>query len=132
MKKIRFFIAVFFMLFFNTTKAQIAESTSYRFEGKVESPKFRTYNINLLTLYVDNTYKIIFQTYGSKKLARRNIIRETEIEEGIWNTKGSVLTLLSNNSKQELIFSVKNNKKLRVMINDVEASALVWKKTDNK
>jgi len=65
-------------------------------------------------------------------LARKNIIRETEIEEGIWNIKGSVLTLLSNKSKQELIFSIKNNKKLRVIIDDVEMATLVWEQIDNK
>lgn len=131
MKKIRFFIAVFFFFFLNITEAQIIKPTSYRFEGKVESPKFSTYNVNILTLNVDKTYKIIFQTYGSKKLARKNIIRETEIEEGTWNIKSSVLTLLSNNSKQELIFSIKNNKKLTVIIDDVETSSLVWEKIDD-
>jgi hypothetical protein len=132
MKKIRFFIAILFMFFFNITDAQITKPISYRFEGKVESPKFSTYNVNILTLNTDNTYKIIFQTYGSKKLARKNIIRKTEIEEGIWNIKDSALILLSNNSKQELIFSAKNNRKLRVIIDNVETSALVWKKIDNR
>ncbi|MBF4507810.1 hypothetical protein IRZ83_14130 [Flavobacterium sp. JLP] len=131
MKKIRFFMAVFFIFFLNITEGQIIKPTSYRFEGKVESPKFSTYNVNILTLNVDKTYKIIFQTDGSKKLARKNIIRETEIEEGTWNIKSSILTLLSNNSKQELIFSLKNNKKLTVIIDDVETSSLVWEKIDN-
>lgn len=132
MKNIKFFIVIFSMFFLNFIEAQITKATSYRFEGQTESPKFSTYNVNILTLNVDNTYKLIFQTYGSKKLARKNIIRETEIEEGIWNIKDSVLTLLSNNNNQELIFSMKNDKGLRVIIDNIKTSAFVWEKIANK
>ncbi|WP_264536423.1 hypothetical protein [Flavobacterium sp. N1736] len=131
MKKIKFFIVIFFVFFLNFTEAQITKTTSYRFEGQTESPKFSTYNVNILTLNVDNTYKLIFQTYGSKKLAKKNIIRETEIEEGMWHVNDSLLTLLSKNNQQELIFCIKNKNKIRVVIDDGEMSALIWKKIDN-
>ncbi|GEM_PF-2595863 len=128
MKKIKIFIVIFSALFYNFSEAQIIKQTSYRFEGKIESALVSTYNVCILTLYEDNAYKLVFQSYGTKKLARKNIIREIKIEEGVWSIKDSLLTLLRKQDKQKLIFNIKNEDKIRVVTEEGEILDAVWKK----
>ncbi|NHN28076.1 hypothetical protein FIA58_020555 [Flavobacterium jejuense] len=121
-------LVMLLIVFFNYSGAQINKKTLYRSEKIIESPIFGGYNVNVLTLNENNTYKLIFQTYSSKKMAKKNILLKIEIEEGIWNIVDGFLTIIPNDKKQKLVFSLKNKNKIRSIVDKDELSPVIWKK----
>ena len=115
-KKIVFLLSV--ILFVGFANAQSTEI--FKSESKVESPEFGNYNVNVLYLYGDGTYKILWQKYSNKKMARKNIILDLTEEYGSWSKTANFIELKpeEDTKKQKMKFKMKNENKLLFIMED--------------
>lgn len=112
------------ILFLGFSNAQSTEI--YKCESKVESPDYGNYNVNILYLYHDGTYKIFWQTYSNKKMAKKNVILDLKEENGKWLKEDGFLILYPSETKQEMKFNV-DKKKLRYIMENGKSGS-IWEK----
>jgi len=110
------FLLLVVLLFVSFTNAQSTEI--YKSESKVESPEGGNYNVNVLFLYGDGTYKILWQQYSNKKMARKNILLDVSEEYGEWSKKGKAINLIPSTNSQKIEFRIKNKNKLLYVMDD--------------
>lgn len=118
-------IVILLMLFtFSTIDGQVLKDI-YKNEGKVESPDFGNYNINVLFLYDDGTYKILWQKYSNKKMARKNILLDLIEEYGNWSKSDNCIELHPDDKNQKMKFKMKNENKLLFIMEDGNTGS-IW------
>lgn len=89
-----------------------------------------SYDISILYLRDDNTYKCLFQKYGSRKMAKKNVLWYSTDESGKWKMSGDTIILYDNNRYPMKYFKV-NDRKIAFIIDDIERARYYWKKVKN-
>ncbi|AWK03177.1 hypothetical protein HYN56_02665 [Flavobacterium crocinum] len=84
------------------------------------------YGVSVLYLKDDYSYRLSYQKYNSRKMARKNVLRSSVDEYGKWKMLGDTLLLYDN--RQLLRFIKVNNKKIAFLIDDIERFDHCWKK----
>lgn len=101
----------------------------YKSEIRAESPDIGTYNINVLILNNDGTFELQWQTYATKKMAKRHVILNLITRMGKWEKKGDFLIIDSAENGQDFKFLIKTKNRIVKVIDDSGAiSLLEWKK----
>lgn len=89
-----------------------------------------SYDISILYLRDDNTYKCLFQKYNSRRMARKNVLRSSTDEYGKWKMYGDTLLLYDNNRYPMKFFKF-NDKKIAYIFDNVDRSKYYWKRVKN-
>lgn len=90
-----------------------------------------TYVVSVLYLREDNSYRLLEQQYNSRKMARKNVLRRSNDEYGIWKMAGDTLELYDSKNRQTLKFIMIDDKKITFLFHDIERSNSYWKKIKN-
>lgn len=86
-----------------------------------------SYDVSVLYLRDDNTYKCLFQKYNSRRMARKNILRSSTDEYGKWKMYGDTL-LLYDNERHPMKFFKIDDKRIAYIFDNVDRSKYYWKK----
>lgn len=89
------------------------------------------YVVSVLYLKEDNSYRFLEQQYNSRKMARKNVLRKSNDEYGIWKIVGDTLELYDNNAKPASKFIIIDDKKITFLFHDIERSNSYWTKIKN-
>jgi len=101
-------VFLFLLLSISLTYGQ-KKDLIYRFAGSVYPTTGYAYEVNVLLLNEYKEYRLISQSYRSKKLARKNVPFKSDVKSGVWSIISDTLKLTDNNTKQELVFVKKKN-----------------------
>jgi hypothetical protein len=84
-----------------------------------------------LYLKEDNSYRLLEQQYNSRKMARKNILRRSNDEYGVWKMVGDTLELYDDKNRPTAKFIIINDKKIAFLFHDNERSDSYWTKVKN-
>jgi len=118
-------------LVFQGVEAQHMNSTIYKLETRVKSSWIGTYNVNILILNDDGTYKLLWKSYSSKKMSRIHALLRMKIEKGEYNIHDGVLKLISETENSDLTLKIISKRKLRVLLEDNTLSDLAWRRVSH-
>jgi hypothetical protein len=89
------------------------------------------YIVSVLYLRDDNSYRLLEQQYNSRKMTRKNILRKSNDEFGIWKITGDTLELYDDKNRAPIKFVVVDDKKIAFLFHDIERSDSYWRKIKN-
>ncbi len=116
-------ILVFFLVNFAFSQKR---DIIYRISYDSYSAAGYFYGVSVLCLRDDYSYRLSDQKYNSRKMARKNVIRNVEDQYGKWKILGDTLMLYDN--RQQMKFIKLNKKKIAFLIDDIERANHCWKK----
>lgn len=126
--KMRNILILVLLLVTYLSKAQFKSSTIYKMEKRVESAGIGTYNVNVLLLESDGTYKILWQSYASRKFAKIYALLEVKCEKGNYIINRNKLMLKPENDSQEMNFQILNRRKIRAIVDEGNLKkGIIWK-----
>lgn len=102
----------------------------YRNESKTYSHAGPTYNVDVLIMKSDGTYKLTYQKFDSKKMKNKHIFYDLSTQKGTWEKRKDTLYLKDEDGKREKRFLVLNANKIAMFIEDVGLSPSKWAKVD--
>jgi len=100
----------------------------FKSETRTENGGIGAYNVNVLVLYSDESYKIFWYNFFSKKMVKNFYFSGLEIEGGKWFRKNKVLNLLPSKGNQKLKFYYQRKNRIRVIKDNNDLAELKWKK----
>lgn len=86
-----------------------------------------SYEVGVLRLHEDYNYSLIWQKYNSRKMARKNILKSSNKEIGIWKVLGDTLELCDDNENYRKFILI-DDKKMFFLIEGCERAGEYWKK----
>ncbi|PIF31603.1 hypothetical protein CLU81_2105 [Flavobacterium sp. 9] len=89
------------------------------------------YVVSVLYLKEDNSYRLLEQQYNSRKMARKNILRRSNDEYGVWKMIGDTLELYDDKNRPPAKFIIIDDKKIAFLFDDNERSDSYWIKVKN-
>lgn len=89
------------------------------------------YVVSVLYLKEDNSYRLLEQQYNSRKMARKNILRRSNDEYGVWKMIGDTLELYDDKNRPPAKFIIIDDKKIAFLFDDNERSDSYWRKVKN-
>lgn len=89
-----------------------------------------SYDISVLYLRDDNTYKCLFQKYRSRKMARKNVLWYSTNESGKWKMSGDTIILYDNNQYPMKFFKI-SDKRITFIFDGIDRSRYYWRKVKN-
>lgn len=90
-----------------------------------------SYVVSILYLRDDNTYRLLEQQYNSRKMARKNVLRKSNDEYGMWKISADTLKLYDNENRPPAKFIMIDDKKMTFLFHDIERSKSCWRKVKN-
>jgi len=89
------------------------------------------YVVSVLYLKEGNSYRLLEQQYNSRKMARKNILRRSNDEYGVWKMIGDTLELYDDKNRPPAKFIIIDDKKIAFLFDDNERSDSYWRKVKN-
>lgn len=123
-------IFIFLALSLFLTKMYGQGDEIYRSEGMTRAHVGPSYDVNILVLDKDGTYKLMYQKFDSKKMKNKNIFYDLSVYEGIWDRKKDTLHLKSNNGDRDEKFLILNKNKIARVSKTIGLSPLKWKRVN--
>lgn len=117
-------------LIVNTVYAQ-KRDVIYRITGDSYPTIGYAYVVSVLYLKEDNSYRLLEQQYNSRKMARKNILRRSNDEYGVWKMVGDTLELYDDKNRPPAKFIIIDDKKIAFLFDGNERSDSYWIKVKN-
>jgi hypothetical protein len=89
-----------------------------------------SYEVGVLYLRDDNSYRRLLQKYNSRKMARKNVLRSSVDEYGKWKMSGDTLFLYDNNNSPMKFFKI-SDKRITFIFDGIDRSRYYWRKVKN-
>ena len=121
-------ILIFLATFSFFTQIYGQEEEIYRSEGRTENPGIATYNVGVLVLSDDGSYKLTSQQYSTKKMMKNNIILGINTEYGKWDKRNGKLFLNGDTKNKDMTFILQSDTKISVLIDESGAIGKSWKR----
>lgn len=100
---------------------------TYRIKYKFKDISGLSYNVDILKLFNDGNYKLIRQSYRSKRDRRLNNSHTYTVEKGTWSIIENSYVLKNSEDGYISKFKIINNKIFYISISNV-VSDYAWKK----
>jgi len=121
----------FLILFFTVSVFAQRRNAVYRIASGSYSTVAYSYWVSVLYLQ-DDSYRLLSQKYNSKKMARKNVLMNSNDEYGKWKMSGDTLILENNEKKQPMKFLVIDEKRIAYLFHGNEPSDSYWRKVNTR